>query len=123
MLKFLRYILAATALVWAQQVSPTINPSPSREFGQPALLSSLNSIAPNLVEGRELDAPIAVAFDTSATPPILYIVDNANNRVLAYKNPPNSGKTDADFFAAGTKLRDDLQKQIPSFESLFKPAK
>ena len=85
--KFLSYILVATALVWAQQVSPTINSSPSREFGQPQLLSSLNSIAPNLVEGRELDAPIALAFDTSASPPILYIVDNVDNRVLAYKNP------------------------------------
>ncbi len=88
MTKFLRYFLVATVPVWAQ-VSPTINPSPSREFGQPQLLSSLDSIAPNLVEGRELYGPIAVAFDTSVSPAILYIVDNANNRVLAYKNPAN----------------------------------
>jgi hypothetical protein len=43
--------------------------------------------------------------------------------VIAYKNPVNSGKTDLDFFVAGTKLRDDLQKQIPSFAALFEPAK
>ncbi len=86
MRKSLRYFLVATFPAWAQ-VSPTINTSPSREFGQPALLSSLDSIAPNLVEGRELYQPIAVAFDTSASPPILYIVDALNNRVLAYKNP------------------------------------
>ena len=87
MMKFCRYLLVATAPVWAQPVSPTINGSPSREFGQPTLLpSGLNSVAPNLVEGRELNGPYAVAFDTSASPPILYIADTFNNRVLAYQN-------------------------------------
>ena len=43
--------------------------------------------SPNLVEGRELDAPGHIAFDTSGSPPILYIADIGNNRVLAYKNP------------------------------------
>lgn len=49
--------------------------------------------------------------------------ENLGLLVLAYKNPPNSGKTDKDFFLAGTKLRDDLQKQIPTYDSLFRPAK
>ncbi len=100
MTKCLRYFLVATAPVWAQ-VSPTINSSPSREFGQPALLSSLNSIAPNLVEGRELYLPIALAFDTSASPPILYIVDNGNNRILAYKNPASLSPCGAGNIACG----------------------
>jgi hypothetical protein len=34
-------------------------------------------------------------------------------------NPDKSGKTDKDFFAAGTKLRDDLEKDIPGFAVLF----
>jgi len=41
--------------------------------------------------------------------------------VLAYKNPPNSGKTETDFFLAATALRDDLQKKIPNYPALFKP--
>jgi hypothetical protein len=43
--------------------------------------------------------------------------------VLAYKNGDESGKTDKDFFLAGTKLRDDLAKDIPSFKALFEPSK
>lgn len=49
--------------------------------------------------------------------------ENIGLIVLAYRNPQNSGKTDQDFFAAGTKLRDDLQKDIPSFAALFGPAR
>ena len=49
--------------------------------------------------------------------------ENIGLIVIAYKNPVNSGKTDRDFFLAGTKLRDDLQKQIPSFAALFDRAK
>jgi hypothetical protein len=49
--------------------------------------------------------------------------ENIGLIVIAYKNPANSGKTDRDFFLAGTKLRDDLQKQIPSFAALFEPAR
>ncbi len=84
-------------MVWGQcnqtgtaNVSPCINSLPTREFGQPqnpATLTSLNSVAPNLVEGREVYQPYAVAFDTSVTPPILYVVDSLNNRVLGYQNP------------------------------------
>ena len=43
--------------------------------------------------------------------------------VLAYKNAVNSGKSEMDFFVAASKLRDDLQKQIPSYASLFAAAK
>jgi hypothetical protein len=43
--------------------------------------------------------------------------------VLAYKFPPDSRKSETDFFLAATKLRDNLQKQIPSYGALFKPAR
>src|SRR3981081_4456510 len=43
--------------------------------------------------------------------------------VLAYKNPPDSGKTDKDFFMAASALRDSLEKEIPSYQGLFERAK
>ena len=49
--------------------------------------------------------------------------ENIGLIVLAYKNADKSGKTDKDFFVAGTKLRDDLEKDIPSFAALFEPGK
>jgi hypothetical protein len=42
--------------------------------------------------------------------------------VMAFHNPPNSGKSDLDFFKAGTALRDSLAKQIASLGALFEPA-
>src|ERR1700738_2237864 len=48
--------------------------------------------------------------------------ENIGLIVLAYKND-KSGKTDQDFFVAGTKLRDDLEKDIPNFATLFEPGK
>jgi uncharacterized protein (TIGR03437 family) len=62
----------------------TFNPNPSRIVGQPQL--TLLTSAPNLVEGREFNAPQGVAADTSVTPPILYVVDTGNNRILAWRN-------------------------------------
>jgi uncharacterized protein (TIGR03437 family) len=67
-----------------------INTLPSREVGQPTLprpnpLAVLTS-NPNLIEGRELFFPIAVALDTSASPPSIYVADFGNNRIMAWKN-------------------------------------
>ncbi len=99
MSKFFILMMMAVAAGWAQQVNPCgsqptsgtnsacINPLPTRQFGQPNLQSPIISVAPNLVEGRELHQPFAIAFDTSVTPPILYVVDTSNNRILAYQNP------------------------------------
>lgn len=99
MLKFCVLTTVFGVMVWGQcnqtgtaNVSPCINSLPTREFGQPqsaATLTSLNSIAPNLVEGREVNQPYSIAFDTSVTPPILYVVDVSNNRVLGFTNPGN----------------------------------
>lgn len=44
--------------------------------------------------------------------------ENIGLLVLAYKNPGHAGK-DMDFLKAALELRDNLQKKIPKFESLF----
>jgi hypothetical protein len=49
--------------------------------------------------------------------------ENCGLLVLAYKNPVDSTQKDLDFFVAGTALRDELQKQIPSYAGLYEPAK
>lgn len=62
----------------------TLNPNPTRVIGH--LTVSPKSAAPNLIEGREFANPHALAVDTSASPPILYISDYYNNRVLAWRD-------------------------------------
>jgi uncharacterized protein (TIGR03437 family) len=52
----------------------------------PEQISNVVSVSPNLVEGRELYQPWGIALDTSATPPIVYVSDTFNHRVLAWKN-------------------------------------
>jgi uncharacterized protein (TIGR03437 family) len=52
----------------------------------PEQISNVVCTAPDLVEGRELFEPQGVALDTSVTPPIVYVSDTGNNRVLAWKN-------------------------------------
>ena len=72
---------------WAQV---TLNSVPSREVGFPLLPKpnpfSVTNVNPNLVEGREMFQPGGIALDTAATPPIVYVADSGNNRVLAWKN-------------------------------------
>ena len=72
----------ASAFMLAGQV--TLNPSPSRVLGHPRL--QFSTANPNLVEGRELYSPQGVAVDTSASPPILYVADTGNNRIMVWKN-------------------------------------
>jgi len=62
----------------------TLNGVPSRAVGTPAL--TVANANPNLVEGREFYAPQAVAVDTSVSPPIFYVSDYDNNRVLGWRN-------------------------------------
>lgn len=74
----------------------TLNTVPGRAIGTPGLAASnwLDTslwASPNLVEGREFYAPQAAALDTSVSPPILYISDFINNRVLAWKNATGFG--------------------------------
>jgi hypothetical protein len=49
--------------------------------------------------------------------------ENVGEIVLAYKNPPDSGKTEKDFFLAATALRDSLQPRIRTYAALFQSAK
>jgi len=83
------FFLAAAIATPSWVVAQTqFNQVPSRIVGQPALQQTgiLTMVAPNLVEGKEFDQPEALALDTSSTPPILYVADTGNNRVLAWKN-------------------------------------
>jgi uncharacterized protein (TIGR03437 family) len=63
----------------------TLNPNPSRVIGQNSVAVASGS-APNLVEGREFSSPQSVTLDTTASPPILYVSDTGNNRVLAWQD-------------------------------------
>ena len=75
------------ALACFAQSSAPLNTFPSRIVGHPLPeQNTLSSINPNLVEGRELFSPLGIALDTSVSPPILYVADTYNNRVLAWKN-------------------------------------
>jgi uncharacterized protein (TIGR03437 family) len=75
----------------------SLSPKPSREIGHPAaafdpLNTFPSTLNPNLVEGRELYSPGGIAMDTGATPPILYVADTANNRVLGWNYTDSLGK-------------------------------
>ncbi|HSW48982.1 MAG TPA: hypothetical protein VLH09_02355 [Bryobacteraceae bacterium] len=86
MVRRIRLLSSALVLILVPVVSGqvTLNPIPARVLGHPQL--TLRTASPNLVEGRELYGPAALAVDTSATPPILYVADTGNNRVLAWRN-------------------------------------
>jgi len=64
---------------------------PIKVLGDPNFIGTASSplafdtFGPNWVEGRELNGPGGVALDTSVSPPILYIADTGNNRVLGYR--------------------------------------
>lgn len=64
---------------------------PVNVFGDPNFIGTaatpelFDSTGPNWVEGREVNSPLGIALDNSASPPIVYIADTANNRVLAYQ--------------------------------------
>ncbi|PWT91936.1 MAG: hypothetical protein C5B56_03110 [Proteobacteria bacterium] len=75
---------------FAQQAPGPLNTVPSRIVGhaQPEQLT-IASALPNLVEGRELFSPEGIAIDTSVSPPILYVADTGNNRVLGWQNALN----------------------------------
>ncbi|HUB81514.1 MAG TPA: hypothetical protein VMB03_22095 [Bryobacteraceae bacterium] len=80
-------VLTLTAIGAAPVYSQiTLNPVAERAVGTPQLTVANAPQSPNLVEGREFYAPQSVALDTSASPPILYVSDYINNRVLAWKN-------------------------------------
>src|SRR5881628_3185669 len=77
-------VIGLTGLAGTLSAQVLLNRIPSRAVGQPQL--TVNTRNPNLVEGREFYAPQAVAIDNSVSPPILYVSDFFNHRVLAWKN-------------------------------------
>ena len=77
------FLLSAMAPV-AQPASVTLNTIPSRQIGQPLLIPRTSH--PNLLEGREMWGPNGLALDTSTSPPMIYVADTLNNRVLGWKN-------------------------------------
>jgi uncharacterized protein (TIGR03437 family) len=64
---------------------------PVKVFGDPNFIGTaanplaFDSPGPNVVEGRELSQPYGITLDNSVSPPIIYIADTVNNRVLAYQ--------------------------------------
>jgi uncharacterized protein (TIGR03437 family) len=69
------------------QLPIPLNTIPSRDVGHALPEStSIISSAMNLVEGRELWSPEGIAIDTSVSPPIVYVSDTGNSRVLAWQN-------------------------------------
>ncbi len=78
--RFLSFLTMAFLPLADAQVQ--LNPAPTRIAGQDTMTQS----APNLVEGREFNAPLGIAVDISRNPPALYVADTGNNRVLGFRN-------------------------------------
>ncbi len=78
-------VLLPLDLLDAQSPSP-LSATPARVVGQASVKSVASSDHPNLVEGKELWRPNAVAIDTSISPAALYVSDSGNNRVLGWRN-------------------------------------
>lgn len=76
-LLFLTFLLNGTAQI-------TLNPQPTRVIGQ--LSTTLSSVNPNLVEGREFETPEDVVVDASRNPAPVYVADSGNNRVLGFRS-------------------------------------
>jgi hypothetical protein len=49
--------------------------------------------------------------------------ENVGLLVLAYNNDASHSRSEAEFYLASQALRDELQKQIPSYTALFDPVK
>jgi uncharacterized protein (TIGR03437 family) len=83
----LAIIASFSGPLWSQ----ALYVKPVKVLGDPDFVGTATSptqIAgngPNVVEGREVSTPLGIALDTSVSPPILYIADSGNNRVLGYQ--------------------------------------
>ncbi len=64
---------------------------PVKVLGDPSYIGTagapnqVEGNGPNVVEGREMSGPSGVALDNSVSPPILYVSDSGNNRVLGFQ--------------------------------------
>jgi uncharacterized protein (TIGR03437 family) len=86
-LLFLGLIPLLSGLVSAQSLFV----KPVKVLGDPNFIGTaanpllFDSNGPNVVEGRELQNPQGIAIDTSVNPPLIYIADTFNNRVLGFQ--------------------------------------
>jgi uncharacterized protein (TIGR03437 family) len=83
-MKSFRLLFALLFFAWGAAAQITLNPLPTRVIGQNS--TTLSSVAPNLVEGREFLTPESVAVDPSGSA-ALYVADTGNNRILGFRNP------------------------------------
>jgi uncharacterized protein (TIGR03437 family) len=109
-MRTLRFVFFAIGVCAAVRAQVVINPLPSRVFGNPSLRIPAVTVAPNLVEGRELNGPQSVAVDTSSSPNILYVADTGNNRVLAFRIGANLIRGNTADRVIGQR---DLQSTLP----------
>ncbi len=64
---------------------------PVKALGDPNFIETAtnpllyDSTGPNWIEGREMSDPAGIALDNSVSPPIVYIADTGNNRILAFQ--------------------------------------
>jgi len=79
--------LTCTAVAGAQIV---LDPSPARVLGHPSTTPAeqlmTTNLNPNFSVNGGLYSPQGVALDTTVSPPILYVADTLNNRILAWQN-------------------------------------
>ena len=84
-------ILGVSLLLAGVVSAQSLFNKPVKVFGDPNFIGTaanplaFDSFGPNVVEGRELTQPYGIAVDNSSSPPIIYIADTVNNRVLAYQ--------------------------------------
>ena len=80
-------VFSCSSLLLAQALFP----KPVKVLGDPNFIgtaanpTAFDTIGPNWVEGRELSSPGGIALDTSVSPPMLYIADSGNHRVLGFR--------------------------------------
>ena len=85
------FFLSSTFLLATIAFAQALFVKPVKVLGDPHFIGTAGnpllstSAGPNGVEGRELNSPQGIALDTSVTPPIVYIADTGNNRVLAFR--------------------------------------
>lgn len=93
----IRAVVLLAVAAGSAALCQTPNPLPAQVFGQPGTPRSLAelaaplAIAPNLAEARSLFRPGSLTVDASADPPILYVADTGNHRVLAWRDATAAG--------------------------------
>lgn len=87
----LAIVLSLSLLPASRLAAQALFSKPVKVFGDPNFIGTasnplaFDSVGPNVVEGREMFQPLGIALDNSVSPPIVYIADTSNNRVLGYK--------------------------------------